>query len=55
MRVQNELLRRKILMNNRRGIPALGYGTLIPDPRDALRATTAALEVGFRQFGCAER
>jgi len=42
-------------MNSGRGIPALGFGTLIPDPRDTLRATKAALEVGFRQFDCAER
>jgi len=42
-------------MNNGRSIPALGFGTLIPDPRDTLRATRTALEVGFRQFDCAER
>ncbi len=28
---QNELSYRKILMNNGRVIPALGFGTLIPD------------------------
>ena len=55
MRQQDELRNTKILMNNGRGIPALGFGTLIPDPRETLRATKAALGVGFRQFDCAER
>ncbi|HTY16510.1 MAG TPA: aldo/keto reductase [Myxococcota bacterium] len=55
MREQDELRSRRISMNNGRGIPALGFGTLIPDPGDTLRATRAALEVGFRQFDCAER
>jgi len=37
MREQNELRCRKILMNNGRAIPALGFGTLIPDAaRDPL-------------------
>jgi alcohol dehydrogenase (NADP+) len=52
---QNELRLRKIPMNNGRSIPALGFGTLIPDLGDTLRATRTALEVGFRQFDCAER
>jgi len=55
MNEQNELRCRKILMNNGRGIPALGFGTLIPGPRDTLRATRTALEIGFSQFDCAER
>ena len=55
MSEQNELRDRKIPMNNGRSIPALGFGTLIPDPGDTLRATRTALEVGFRQFDCAER
>jgi diketogulonate reductase-like aldo/keto reductase len=46
----------KIPLNNGSDeIPALGFGTLIPDPiktKDAVRNT---LEVGFRQFDCAER
>ena len=42
-------------MTNGRAIPALGFGTLIPDPGDTLRATRTALEVGFRQLDCAER
>jgi diketogulonate reductase-like aldo/keto reductase len=52
---QNELRYRKIPMNNGRAIPALGFGTLIPDPGETRRATRTALEVGFRQFDCSER
>jgi diketogulonate reductase-like aldo/keto reductase len=36
-------------------IPALGFGTLIPDPLATKQATKTALEVGFRHFDCAER
>ena len=36
-------------------IPALGFGTLIPDPAETKRATTDALRTGFRHFDCAER
>jgi diketogulonate reductase-like aldo/keto reductase len=36
-------------------IPALGFGTLIPDPLATRQATKAALEAGFRHFDCAER
>jgi alcohol dehydrogenase (NADP+) len=36
-------------------IPALGFGTLIPDPLVTRQATRAALEAGFRHFDCAER
>lgn len=36
-------------------IPALGFGTLIPDPAVTKIATKAALEAGFRSFDCAER
>ena len=36
-------------------IPALGFGTLIPDPVETKRATTDALRAGFRHFDCAER
>lgn len=36
-------------------IPAVGFGTLIPDPVATKQATKTALEVGFRQFDCAER
>lgn len=36
-------------------MPALGFGTLIPDPRVTITATKDALEAGFRHFDCAER
>ncbi len=36
-------------------IPAVGFGTLIPDPVATEQATKTALEVGFRHFDCAER
>src|SRR4051794_3274985 len=36
-------------------MPALGFGTLIPDAAVTTSATRDALEVGFRHFDCAER
>jgi alcohol dehydrogenase (NADP+) len=36
-------------------IPALGFGTLIPDPAVTISATRDALSAGFRHFDCAER
>ena len=36
-------------------IPALGFGTLIPDPAETIAATRNALDAGFRHFDCAER
>lgn len=36
-------------------IPALGFGTLIPDPVATRNATKAALEAGFRALDTAER
>jgi diketogulonate reductase-like aldo/keto reductase len=36
-------------------IPALGFGTLIPDASLTREATRAALEAGFRHLDCAER
>ncbi|MEH2088152.1 aldo/keto reductase [Nostoc sp.] len=36
-------------------MPALGFGTLIPDPLATKKATKAALEAGFRHLDCAER
>ena len=41
--------------NNILHMPALGFGTLIPDPAETIRATGYALEAGFRHFDCAER
>src|SRR5579871_2863274 len=46
----------KIALNNGSGaIPALGFGTLIPDPVATRTATRAALETGFRLLDAAER
>src|SRR5580704_3057728 len=46
----------KIPLNNGSGaIPALGFGTLIPDPVATRVATKAALEAGFRAIDTAER
>ena len=36
-------------------MPALGFGTLIPDPAETITATRDALKAGFRHFDCAER
>ena len=36
-------------------MPALGFGTLIPDKAVTITATRDALEAGFRHFDCAER
>jgi diketogulonate reductase-like aldo/keto reductase len=55
--VENDNLRyTKISLNNGSGtIPALGFGTLIPDPMATRTATRAALEAGFRQLDASER
>jgi diketogulonate reductase-like aldo/keto reductase len=46
----------KIALNNGSGVmPALGFGTLIPDPVATKNATKAALEAGFRVIDTAER
>jgi diketogulonate reductase-like aldo/keto reductase len=46
----------KIALNHGSGaIPALGFGTLIPDPVATKSATKAALEAGFRLLDTAER
>jgi len=43
-------------LNNGGGqMPALGFGTLIPDAAVTKTATRDALEAGFRHFDCAER
>jgi diketogulonate reductase-like aldo/keto reductase len=36
-------------------LPAVGFGTLIPNPVVTRQAVKTALEVGFRHFDCAER
>src|SRR5947209_19229306 len=55
--VENDNLRyTKIPLNNGSGaIPALGFGTLIPDPVATKTATKVALEAGFRQLDASER
>jgi diketogulonate reductase-like aldo/keto reductase len=46
----------KLPLNNGSGaIPALGFGTLIPDPTATKNATRATLEAGFRQLDTSER
>jgi diketogulonate reductase-like aldo/keto reductase len=46
----------KIPLKNGSGeIPALGFGTLIPNPIDTKIATAAALEAGFRLLDSSER
>jgi diketogulonate reductase-like aldo/keto reductase len=46
----------RLPLNNGSGaIPAVGFGTLIPDPVATKQATQTALEVGFRHLDCAER
>src|SRR6202451_1564666 len=52
----NDLRYTKIPLNNgSSAIPALGFGTLIPDPVATKNATKAALEAGFRLLDTAER
>ena len=55
--VENDNLRyTKMPLNNGSGaMPALGFGTLIPDPVATRTATKAALEAGFRQLDASER
>jgi len=43
------------LIHGSGAIPAVGFGTLIPDPVATKQATRTALEVGFRHLDCAER
>jgi alcohol dehydrogenase (NADP+) len=47
---------KKIALNHGGGLmPALGFGTLIPDAATTRRATRDALEAGYRHLDCAER
>jgi diketogulonate reductase-like aldo/keto reductase len=53
---RDNLRHSRFALNNGSGaIPALGFGTLIPDPVATRTATRAALEAGFRQLDAAER
>src|SRR5271155_2631485 len=52
----DDLRSTKLPLNNGTGaMPALGFGTLIPDPVATRAATKAALEAGFRTIDTAER
>jgi diketogulonate reductase-like aldo/keto reductase len=52
----DDLRHTRIALNNGSGaIPALGFGTLGPDPIATRTATRAALEAGFRQLDASER
>jgi diketogulonate reductase-like aldo/keto reductase len=56
MRESDNLRYTKLPLGNGAGaIPALGFGTLIPDPITVKSATKAALEAGFRALDTAER
>ncbi len=51
-----ELRMMRMPLNHGNGqMPALGFGTLIPDPAVTITATRDALDAGFRHFDCAER
>src|ERR1700723_1251231 len=52
----SDLRMTRIPLNHGAGhMPALGFGTLIPDAAVTITATRDALEAGFRHFDCAER
>jgi aldehyde reductase len=56
MNASSDLWMTRIPLNLGAGhMPALGFGTLIPDPALTITATRDALEAGFRHFDCAER
>jgi hypothetical protein len=51
----NNLRYKRLALGSGSGaIPALGFGTLIPDPVATKNATKAALEAGFRALDTAE-
>ena len=55
METLDDLRYTKLLLSDGSFIPALGFGTLIPDLNHTESALLTAVEVGFRQFDCAER
>jgi alcohol dehydrogenase (NADP+) len=56
MNASSDLRMTRIPLNHGSGhIPALGFGTLIPDPALTITATRDALVAGFRHFDSAER
>jgi diketogulonate reductase-like aldo/keto reductase len=50
-----DTLRLTRLTHGSGALPAVGFGTLIPDPLATQHAAKTALEVGFRHLDCAER
>jgi len=56
MTESSDLRLMRMALNSGSGhMPALGFGTLIPDAAETITATRDALEAGFRHFDCAER
>src|ERR1700761_4748349 len=56
MAAPDEFRRTRIPLAHGSGaMPAIGFGTLIPDRAVTGQATRTALEVGYRHFDCAER
>ncbi len=56
MTPSDDLKSRKLPLTGKSGsLPALGFGTLIPDATETKIATKAALAAGFRHLDCAER
>jgi alcohol dehydrogenase (NADP+) len=56
MKQSNSLRERKLPLRGGTGtMPALGFGTLIPDATETRKATRTTLDAGFRHFDCAER
>ncbi len=56
MEESSDLRLTRMPLNNKSGyMPALGFGTLIPDAAETISATRDALVAGFRHFDCAER
>jgi diketogulonate reductase-like aldo/keto reductase len=56
MPATDDLRYTRLPLNNGSGaVPALGFGTLVPDPVATRAATKAALEAGFRLLDTAER
>ena len=56
MTESSALRMKRLPLNHGHGqMPALGFGTLIPDLAVTITATRDALEAGFRHFDCAER
>jgi alcohol dehydrogenase (NADP+) len=56
MKESDSLRYSKLLLGGGAGtMPALGFGTLIPDVTETRNATKTALEAGFRHLDCSER